>query len=504
MSSSRRASSPRVWSLRLRLIVGQVAILAVVCVGITAATELALRHHLLAQLDSQLSGTSYRSSLLYPESPRHREPRFPKTGPGPRFLDAPGQPAGMVAAVVSNGSTIDAGYLTSSGTRAALTPTAQHQLEQIAGSRSPVTLNLDGLGRYRVVAAPSRNRADVIVTGLSMSNIDATEFRMLAIFGVVTLIAMAAATAAGVVTIRRALAPLQRVSQTATKVADLPLDRGEVELPVRVPEADANPYTEVGQLGSALNRMLDHISAALSTRQASETRVRQFVADASHELRTPLAAIRGYTELAQRMGDDREAVAHAMSRVASETDRITRLVEDLLLLARLDSGRPLEREPVDLSRLAVDAVSDAHVAGPDHQWELDLPPEPVMATGDEARLRQVMANLLANARIHTAPGTVVTTRLSTEPTHTLLQVIDNGPGIPVAQQSEVFERFARGDSSRSRKGGSTGLGLAIVSAVVKAHGGTIQVNSRPGRTEFAVRLPGPTRSDGRQPPASSH
>lgn len=504
MSSSRRARSPRVWSLRLRLIVGQVAILAVVCVGITAATELALRHHLLAQLDSQLSGTSYRSSLLYPESPRHREPRFPKTGPGPRFLDAPGQPAGMVAAVVSNGSTIDAGYLTSSGTRAALTPTAQHQLEQIAGSRSPVTLNLDGLGRYRVVAAPSRNRADVIVTGLSMSNIDATEFRMLAIFGVVTLIAMAAATAAGVVTIRRALAPLQRVSQTATKVADLPLDRGEVELPVRVPEADANPYTEVGQLGSALNRMLDHISAALSTRQASETRVRQFVADASHELRTPLAAIRGYTELAQRMGDDREAVAHAMSRVASETDRITRLVEDLLLLARLDSGRPLEREPVDLSRLAVDAVSDAHVAGPDHQWELDLPPEPVMATGDEARLRQVMANLLANARIHTAPGTVVTTKLSTEPTHTLLQVIDNGPGIPAAQQSEVFERFARGDSSRSRKGGSTGLGLAIVSAVVKAHGGTIQVNSRPGRTEFAVRLPGPTRSDGRQPPASSH
>lgn len=503
MSSSRRARSPRVWSLRLRLIVGQVAVLAVVCIGITAATELALRHHLLAQLDSQLSGTSYRSSLLYPEPPRHHEPRVVKTGPGPRFLDAPGQPAGMVAAVISDGSTVDAGYLTSSGTRAALTPTAQHQLEQIAGSRSPVTLNLDGLGRYRVVAAPSRNRADVIVTGLSMSNIDATEVRMLVIFGVVTLIAMAAATAAGVVIIRRALAPLRRVSQTATEVVDLPLDRGEVELPVRVPEADANPYTEVGQLGSALNRMLDHISAALSTRQASETRVRQFVADASHELRTPLAAIRGYTELAQRMGDDREAVAHAMSRVASETERITRLVEDLLLLARLDSGRPLEREPVDLSRLAVDAVSDAHIAGPEHQWELDLPPEPVVVTGDEARLRQVMANLLANARVHTAPGTVVTTRLSVEPSHTLLQVVDNGPGIPAGQQSEVFERFARGDSSRSRKGGSTGLGLAIVSAVVKAHNGTITVNSRPGRTEFAVRLPGDTMSDGRQPPASS-
>ncbi|BDB45648.1 putative sensor histidine kinase TcrY [Mycobacterium kiyosense] len=473
----------------MRLLVGQVAVLAIVCVGITAATELALRHHLLAQLDSQLSGTSYRSSLMYPDPPRRHESRAVKSGPGPRFLDAPGQPAGMVAAVVTDGKTVDSGYLTSSGARAALTPTAQQQLERIAGTRSPVTLNLDGLGRYRVMAAPSRNQQDLIVTGLSMSNIDATMLRMLVIFGILTLIALAAATTAGVVIIRRALAPLRRVAQTATKVVELPLDRGEVELPVRVSETDANPNTEVGQLGSALNRMLDHISAALSTRQASETRVRQFVADASHELRTPLAAIRGYTELAQRMGDDREAVAHAMSRVSSETERITRLVEDLLLLARLDSGRPLEREPVDLSRLAVDAVSDAHIAGPDHEWELDLPAEPVVVVGDEARLRQVMANLLANARVHTGAGTVVTTRLTAEPTHALLQVVDNGPGIPAAQQSEVFERFVRGDTSRSRKGGSTGLGLAIVSAVVRAHNGTITVHSSPGNTEFAVRLP---------------
>ncbi len=235
--------------------------------------------------------------------------------------------------------------------------------------------------------------------------------------------------------------------------------------------------------------MLDHIAAALSTRQASETRVRQFVADASHELRTPLAAIRGYTELAQRMQDDAEAVAHAMSRVRSETERMTHLVEDLLLLARLDSGRPLEREPVDLSRLAVDAVSDAHVAGPDQQWELDLPPEPVVVLGDPARLHQVVTNLLANARIHTSPGTVVTTRLTAGTTHTELSVSDNGPGIPQKLQSEMFERFARGDSSRSRKGGSTGLGLAIVAAVVKAHDGTIAVHSEPGHTDFSVRLP---------------
>ncbi|MGB9305808.1 MAG: HAMP domain-containing sensor histidine kinase [Mycobacterium sp.] len=500
MSSSRLAKSRRDWSLRQRLLVGQVVVLAIVCVGITLVTELALRHHLVAQLDGQLSGTSYRSAIMYPDRPRRDEPRYyPRPGPGPRFLDAPGQPAGMVAAVVTDGTTVDAGYLTSSGARTALSATAQKQLAAIAGSRKPVTLNLDGLGRYRLVAAPSRNGGDVIVTGLSMAGVDATMFRMLVIFGIVTLVALAAATTAGVVIIRRALAPLRRVAQTATRVVELPLDHGEVALPVRVPESDANPETEVGQLGSALNRMLDHISAALSTRQASETRVRQFVADASHELRTPLAAIRGYTELTQRMGDDREAVAHAMSRVASETERITRLVEDLLLLARLDSGRPLENEPVDLSRLAVDAVSDAHVAGPDHQWELDLPEEPVVVPGDAARLHQVLSNLLANARIHTAPGTVVTTRLTTESAHSLLQVIDDGPGIPAALQSEVFERFARGDTSRSRKGGSTGLGLAIVSAVVKAHHGTITVNSEPGRTEFAVRLP----LNGWQPPANN-
>jgi two-component system OmpR family sensor kinase len=504
MSSSQPANPRRAWSLRLRLLAGQIVVLAVVCVGISAATELALLHHLVRQLDGQLAGTSYRSALLYPEPKRpgwrQSHSYYPSPGPGPRFLDAPGQPAGMVAAVISKGKIVDAGYLTSTGARAAVSPTAQAQLEGIAGGRKPVTLDLDGLGRYRVVAAPSRSGGDIIISGLSMSTVDATMLRMLIILVIVTLIALTAATIAGAVIIRRALTPLRRLAQTASKVADLPLARGEVELPVRVPESDANPYTEVGQLGSALNRMLDHIAAALSARQASETRVRQFVADASHELRTPLAAIRGYTELTQRMGDDREAVAQAMSRVASETARMTRLVEDLLLLARLDSGRPLEREAVDLTRLAVDAVSDAHVAGPDHQWELDLPEEPVVVAGDAARLHQVVTNLLANARIHTAAGTVVTTRLTTEPAHSVLQVVDNGPGIPAGLQSEVFERFARGDSSRSRKGGSTGLGLAIVSAVVKAHNGSITVNSSPGHTEFTVRLPLPPLN-GWQPPA---
>jgi two-component system OmpR family sensor kinase len=248
--------------------------------------------------------------------------------------------------------------------------------------------------------------------------------------------------------------------------------------------------------------MLDTISGALSARHASETRVRQFVADASHELRTPLAAIRGYTELAQRKREDLpEDVAHAMSRVESETERMTQLVADMLLLARLDTGRPLQREQVDLSRLVVDAASDAHIAGPDHQWSLDLPDEPVIVVGDEARLHQVLANLLANARIHTPPGTAVTTSLVVDASAgAMLTVADNGPGIAAWLQPEIFERFARGDSSRSRRpgaapaatsgpSGSTGLGLAIVAAVVKAHDGTIGVRSEPGSTEFIVRLP---------------
>lgn len=494
MSLSRPVRRNRIWSLRLRLLAGQIAVLALVCMGITAVTELALYHHLVAQLDSQLGAASARSALMsrQPHRPPPPDaPRPPTAGPGPRFLDAPGQPAGMVAAVIGN-SKINAGYLTSSGARAALTDAATAQLRGIAADRIPVTRNLDGLGRYRLVATPAQHSAEVIVTGLSMSNIDTTLIQLLMIFALVTLIALAAATTVGMLIIRHALAPLRRVAQTAGEVVNLPLDHGEVVLPVRVPATEANPATEVGQLGSALNRMLDHIAAALSTRQASETRVRQFVADASHELRTPLAAIRGYTELAQRMQQDREAseaVAHALNRVQSETGRLTRLVEDLLLLARLDAGRPLEQEPVDLSRLAVDASSDARIAGPDHQWELDLPEQPVVVCGDEARLHQVVANLLANARIHTGPGTTVTLRLTAEPEHAMLQVTDNGPGIPLPLQSEVFERFARGDASRSRKGGSTGLGLAIVSAVVKAHAGTIAVHSRPGATEFVVRLP---------------
>jgi two-component system OmpR family sensor kinase len=270
----------------------------------------------------------------------------------------------------------------------------------------------------------------------------------------------------------------------------MPLERGEVALGPLVSERDADPRTEAGQVGAALNRLLGSVDAALNARHASETRVRQFVADASHELRTPLAAIRGYAELTRRHRSELPVdTAYAMTRVESEAARMTSLVEDLLLLARLDAGRPLERVPVDVTSLVVDAVSDAHAVSQDHQWELDLPSEPVEVEGDPERLHQAVANLLTNARTHTPAGTHVSVRIRRERNDCVISVVDDGPGIPPDLLPDVFERFARGDSSRSRAAGSTGLGLAIVSAIVAAHAGRVSVESRPGRTEFVLRLP---------------
>lgn len=496
----RRARSPRHWSLRARLLVGQVLLLVTMVVGIGAATELALQQFLVHQVDTQLVDAQKRSlgdagggpSLGPPphgQSPPLSPPQSKTTGPGPDFLDRRGIQPDAVGAIVDAGNVTAAGRIGADGTQAALSDTSRRQLAAVAATGKPTTLNLDGEGRYRVIAEQTW-QGKTVVTGLPLASVDQILMLVLWVLVIVTVAVLIVAITVGIWLIRRALAPLDRVAATAARVADLQLDRGEVALPVRVPRADADPRTEVGQLGSAVNRMLDHITGALSARHASETRVRQFLADASHELRTPLAAIRGYAELAQRKRTEvPDEVANAMGRVDSEARRMSALVEDMFLLARLDSGRPLEHEPVDLTQLTVDAVSDAHIAGRDNQWDLDLPDEPVVITGDAARLHQVLTNLLANARIHTGPGTTVTTSLEFDSGVAVWRVRDNGPGIPAELQQEVFQRFARGDSSRSRRAGSTGLGLAIVAAVVKAHGGDITVNSVPGRTEFTVHLP---------------
>jgi two-component system OmpR family sensor kinase len=363
-----------------------------------------------------------------------------------------------------------------------------------------------------LTAVPGPEQGTVLVTGLPLTTVDNTlghvENTEHAVFAGVLLLAVV--LCAGLVQL--SLRPLRRVAATATRVTELPLDSGEVSLPAGVPDND--PRTEVGRVGAAFNRMLFHVEKALGRRAASEARLRRFAADASHELRTPLSAIRGYAELALRHpGPVPEDVTHALRRVQSESARMTVLVDDLLLLARLDAGRPLEREPVDLSRLAIETTSDARVARSDHRWRLDLPDEPVLVRGDQHRLHQVMANLLSNAGKHTPAGSTVSVALflagdppgATADTATVqrgvvpqgprveLSITDDGPGIPPELLPELFERFTRADTSRAREvnaaGKSTGLGLAIVDAVIAAHGGCIIVTSRPGMTRFAIILP---------------
>jgi len=468
-------------SLRTRLLAAILALLALVCLVIGVASILALRQFLTAQLDRQLSATADRP-------PPRRDQRSFDFFP-------PGTPAGAVGATMVAGRTDEAVILDPPAGAAdgdaerPLSTTQAAVLTSVQADGLTHTKHLEGLGDYRLVARNMPN-GEVRITGLPLRPVQDTVLGLAAIEAAVVGAGLLAAGLAGAGIVRVSLRPLRRVAATATRVTELPLDRGDVALSVRVPDIDTDPRTEVGQVGVALNRMLRHVADALTARHASETRVRQFVADASHELRTPLAAIRGYAEVARRSRDTVPAdIARALSRVESESIRMTSLVEDLLLLARLDSGRPLEREPVDLSRLVVDAVSDAHVAGREHHWRLDLPQDPVGVTGDAARLHQVLGNLLANARRHTPPGTVVTTRLTPADGSAIMTVTDDGPGIPAELQPEIFERFARGDTSRSRTAGSTGLGLAIVAAVVEAHHGTVELTSCPGRTEFSVWLP---------------
>ena len=285
--------------------------------------------------------------------------------------------------------------------------------------------------------------------------------------------------------VRRQLRPLTEVAATAHRVAALPLSEGDIDLTERVPDHLTDERTEVGQVGAALNTLLAHVETSLEARHRSEQQVRQFVADASHELRTPLTTIAGYTELARRRPDD-DNIRTALGKVEEESARMTSLVEDMLLLARLDGGRPLDREPVDLTRLLVEAVDDARVVGPDHRWRLELPedvPQPVEVTGDEQRLHQVITNLLTNARKHTPAGTTVTVTVRADG----FDVHDDGPGFPADFVDHAFERFARVDQARERTGGA-GLGLSLVEAIVRSHDGTVTLDSAPGGTTIAVRL----------------
>lgn len=466
-------------TLRARLTLGLVVLLALSCLAVGVATVTALEGFLAQRLDQQLAATGGR----FPASLERGE--RPETD---HEHGARGQAIGTFGARLIKGRVIRAAIVRGQSDPNVPLSTADHRaLAAVPVDGRGHDLHLSALGQYRVLAIHGDDR-DVLITGLPLSPVEETVSRLALVEAVVFLIALAIAGTAAALWVRLALRPLRRVTATASRVAELPLASGEVTVPERVPDAD--PRTEVGRVGAALNRMLGHIENALARRHASEERLRRFAADASHELRTPVAAVRGHAELALRAPEAvPPGVEHALSRIEAEAIRMGDLVEDLLLLARLDAGRPLEALPVDLSRLVLDATSDAHVAGPGHRWELELPEEPVTVRGDAHRLHQMVANLLTNARTHTPPGTTVTVRLAESGARAVLEVEDDGPGVPPELRQEIFERFARADHGRSRAEGGTGLGLAIVRGVANAHGGYAELSGVPDRTIFRVILP---------------
>ncbi len=556
-------------TLRGKLIAGLVALLAVGCATVGVVTYFAVQHSLSDELDNQLQtatilayncwehqfnpddasslGTASGpggSGTRAGSGPAHGGHAIALAHPGSGALsDCPGLATGTFAAVLWHGQWAPA-LVGDDSFR--LSPADERTLLGITPSQAPApqpgqpgqndpnggngqniptsTLYLSSAKDTFELTAMHDPDGDgsIYYTGLPLSGTqDLLRVVALAeagVFGAVLLLA----GVLGTFWVRLSLRPLRRVAATASQVAELPLESGEVDLPRGVPDTD--PATETGQVGLAFNRMLGHVQTALQRRAASEARLRRFAADASHELRTPLAAIRGYAELALRHpGESPETVTHALGRVLSESTRMSVLVDDLLLLARLDAGRPLGRDAVDVSRVAIDATSDSRVARPDHRWVLELPDDPVLVSGDEHRLHQVLGNLLGNAGRHTPDGTRVTVKVSAElpagepgqgrgsvrrgaipaEPRMVLTVTDDGPGIPASLLPDLFERFTRADTARSHTpdATSTGLGLAIVDAVVAAHGGAVLVTSRPGMTRCTIVLPRLTEPDQQPPPA---
>jgi two-component system, OmpR family, sensor kinase len=465
-------------TLTARLVAVVVLLVAVTAAAIGTAITLAMKQNLDAQLDGDVRAALERT-LDGPGAP----------GPRPDGGDddfGPGQRFGSLEAVLPDSGDASGIVLSERDRRSwgAVTALTDDQLAVIADvdpDRDLRTVDLPGLGRYRI--AVEEVDGGRLVAGLPLDEVDDTVSDLLRVELLATLLGVLTAAGVGTYVVRRQLAPLREVAATAHRVAELPLASGEIEMTERVPERLTDERTEVGQVGSALNAMLDHVEDSLGQRHRSEQQVRQFVADASHELRTPLATIAGYTELARHRP---ETSGTALDKVETESARMTALVEDLLLLARLDSGRPLERRPVDLSRLLLEAVDDVRVVDPERSWRLSLPDEPITVTGDEARLHQVVSNLLTNARKHTPPGSTVTVTATRQG----FTVHDDGPGFAPDLAPHAFERFTRGDAARTR--GGVGLGLSLVKAIVGAHGGAVRLESRPGDTTITITLPSPT------------
>ena len=474
--------------LQVKLIVAVLALVAVALALIGLASVAALDGYLVGRLDDQLREVARRSAdkPLEPGGPRGRPPAPPSP-----YLVQYRDAAGQLERSFSN-------ELLEEGQQPPRLPDDAAWFQEHARDTATVPAT-GGDGRWRVAVQPLRGGGSVVVAA-SLDGIDSTTRQLRLIDLVVSVVVLLALAGVGAVIVRASLRPLVEIEQTARAIAAGDLTR-------RVPDRD--PRTEVGRLGRALNTMLAQIETAFGARAASEEaarrsedRMRRFVADASHELRTPLTTIRGFAELYRQGGSrDPAELDRLMRRIEDQAARMGLLVEDLLLLARLDQQRPLDRHPVDLLALAADAVHDARAVAPDRRIELVLGAEngdpagtALVVLGDDQRLRQVLANLVNNALTHTPAGSPVEVRVGASTLDgrpgAAVEVVDHGPGLAPRQAERVFERFYRADPARSPADGGTGLGLSIVAALVAVHGGTVGVDTVPGRgARFRVVLP---------------
>ncbi|WP_310742189.1 HAMP domain-containing sensor histidine kinase [Microbispora sp. H13382] len=465
--------------LRIRLSAAMLALVAVALAVVGVGSVSVLRDYLVSRVDMQVGMLAHETEI--------------RLGRGPAaFARLRLPPEGRVEIRDTGGGTVLA--------------QAGMGVEDLPGpgavtSQSPVTVPaVSGDGRWRARVVPIDGLGTVVVA-VDMASVGQITARLTLIEALVGGALMVVLAVVGVVIVGRSLRPLAEIEATADAIA-----RGK--LGSRIPDRD--PRTEVGRLARALNGMLAQIEAAFQARAASETaareseakaresevkareseaRMRRFVADASHELRTPLTSIRGFAEFHRQVPD--ADVTRLMSRIESEAARMGLLVDDLLLLARLDQQRPLRMQPVDLLALAADAVHDARTLCPDRGVSLVVEGDAALiVSGDEVRLRQVVGNLMSNARTHTPEGTPITVRVGSRDGTAYIEVADKGPGLTPEQAARVFERFYRADPSRTRPSGGSGLGLAIVQSLVEAHGGDVGVETAPGAgAAFRVTLP---------------
>jgi two-component system OmpR family sensor kinase len=456
-------------SIKARLAIAISLFVAIAFALIGAATVTVTRAGMIDRVDDVLRATSTKAPKPYGHDDDN-QPSYAKRATATLFFGPDGEPRGDDPS----------GFADDPDPLPDLTGL---DLAALAASDGEIVTTgaVDGSGHeYRVLVRPMNDGGQVVVAA-PLDDVNQTVRTLIMVVVATSVVTLLVVVLVVWFTIRRGLRPIDDMIATAGLIASGDLSH-------RVEHEDE--VTEVGRLGRALNAMLARIETSFAAKEASERRLRQFVADASHELRTPLTSIRGYAEL-YRSGAAASpaALERVMARIESEGARMGKLVEDLLLLARLDQGRPLQREPVDLVELVEDAVQDARVVDPGRPIALAHPAD-ARVLGDADRLRQVVDNLLANARVHTEPGTAVHVAIAAQAGEVTLAVADEGPGIEPEAARRVFDRFYRVDTSRSRARGGSGLGLAIVASTIEAHGGRVALDSTPGRgTTVTVTLP---------------